>query len=88
MIGNILTPAHMLLVLVVALVVLGPKRLPEAGRGLGSALRGFKDALSMPEDRDQQRMVGSAPEHQEAADTSAPDNSARSERQESSAALD
>ena len=45
MIENILSPTHLLLILAVALVVLGPKRLPEAGRGLGSAIRGFKDWL-------------------------------------------
>ena len=54
MIGNIVTPTHLLLLLAVALLVLGPKRLPEAGRGLGSAIRGFKESLSMPESfRDQ-----------------------------------
>ena len=41
MIGNILSPTHLLLVLAVALIVLGPKRLPEVGRGLGSAIRDF-----------------------------------------------
>ena len=46
MIGNILSPTHLLLVLAVALIVLGPRRLPEAGRGLGSAIRGFKESLS------------------------------------------
>ncbi|MBV8946001.1 MAG: twin-arginine translocase TatA/TatE family subunit, partial [Solirubrobacterales bacterium] len=35
MIGDILQPTHLLFVLVVALLVLGPKRLPEAGRALG-----------------------------------------------------
>ncbi|MGN6867678.1 MAG: twin-arginine translocase TatA/TatE family subunit [Solirubrobacteraceae bacterium] len=35
MIGNIITPIHLIFVLAVALLVLGPKRLPEAGRGLG-----------------------------------------------------
>jgi sec-independent protein translocase protein TatA len=49
MIGNILSPTHLLLVLAVALIVLGPKRLPEAGRGLGSAIRGFKESLSTDE---------------------------------------
>lgn len=49
MIENILNPTHLLLILAVALIVLGPKRLPEAGRGLGSAIRGFKDSLSPPE---------------------------------------
>lgn len=46
MIGNILSPTHLLLVLAVALLVLGPKRLPEAGRGLGAAIRDFKASLS------------------------------------------
>ena len=49
MIENILNPTHLLLILAVALIVLGPKRLPEAGRGLGSAIRGFNDSLSTPE---------------------------------------
>jgi sec-independent protein translocase protein TatA len=49
MIENILSPSHLILILVVALVVLGPKRLPEAGRGLGFAIRGFKDSLSTAE---------------------------------------
>ena len=47
MIENILNPTHLLLILAVALIVLGPKRLPEAGRGLGSAIRGFKESLSL-----------------------------------------
>jgi sec-independent protein translocase protein TatA len=43
---DILQPTHLLIILVVALVVLGPKRLPEAGRSLGKSMRDFKDALS------------------------------------------
>lgn len=46
MIGDILQPTHLLFVLVVALLVLGPKRLPEVGRSLGRGLRDFKTALS------------------------------------------
>jgi sec-independent protein translocase protein TatA len=46
MIGNILSPTHLLVVLVVVLLVLGPKRLPEVGRGLGAAIRDFKGSLS------------------------------------------
>ena len=38
MIENILSPTHLLLVLAVALIVLGPKRMPEAGRGPGGEL--------------------------------------------------
>lgn len=46
MIGDILQPTHLLFVLVVALLVLGPKRLPEVGRSLGRGLRDFRQALS------------------------------------------
>jgi sec-independent protein translocase protein TatA len=46
MVGNVLTPAHLLILLAIALIVLGPKRLPAAGRGLGEAMRDFKDALT------------------------------------------
>jgi sec-independent protein translocase protein TatA len=45
-VGDILQPTHLIFVLIVALLVLGPKRLPEAGRSLGRGLRDFKDALS------------------------------------------
>jgi sec-independent protein translocase protein TatA len=45
-VGDLLQPTHLLIVLVVALIVLGPKRLPEAGRSLGKSLRDFKDALN------------------------------------------
>ena len=50
MISDILQPTHLLFVLVVALLVLGPKRLPEAGRALGKGLRDFRSAISGEED--------------------------------------
>ena len=56
MIENIVSPTHLLLILVVALIVLGPKRLPEAGRGLGSAIRGFKDSATA-EGREEQPTI-------------------------------
>jgi sec-independent protein translocase protein TatA len=56
-IGDILQPTHLLFVLVVALLVLGPKRLPEVGRSLGKGLRDFRAAMS-GEDHDR---VDSAP---------------------------
>jgi sec-independent protein translocase protein TatA len=36
---------HLLVVLIVAVLVLGPKKLPEAARGLGTGIRHFKDSL-------------------------------------------
>jgi sec-independent protein translocase protein TatA len=46
MVGDILQPTHLVFVLVVALLVLGPKRLPEVGRQLGNGLRDFRAALN------------------------------------------
>jgi sec-independent protein translocase protein TatA len=37
---------HLLLILGIALLVFGPKRLPELGRSLGASIRGFKDAIN------------------------------------------
>jgi len=39
-------PMEIVLVLVIALLVLGPKRLPEAGRSLGKGIREFKDSVT------------------------------------------
>jgi sec-independent protein translocase protein TatA len=46
MIGDIMQPTHLLFVLVIALLVLGPKRLPEVGRQLGKGLRDFRAAIN------------------------------------------
>jgi sec-independent protein translocase protein TatA len=46
MFGPQIGPLEIVLVLVIALVVLGPKRLPEAGRSLGRGMREFKNSLS------------------------------------------
>jgi sec-independent protein translocase protein TatA len=39
-------PLELIIVLVIVLVIFGPKRLPGLGRSLGSGLREFKDSLS------------------------------------------
>jgi sec-independent protein translocase protein TatA len=39
-------PLELVIVFVIALIVLGPKRLPEVGRSIGSSMREFKDAIS------------------------------------------
>jgi len=43
--GELFQPWHMVILLVVALLVFGPRKLPELGKGLGEGLRGFKDAI-------------------------------------------
>jgi len=43
--GELLQPTHLLLVAIIAMIFLGPKRLPELGKGLGEGIRGFRDSL-------------------------------------------
>jgi sec-independent protein translocase protein TatA len=51
--GELLTPTHLIVVLVVALLIFGPRKLPELGKGLGEGMRGFKDAIKgTPEKQD------------------------------------
>src|ERR1700733_6756712 len=45
MFGDIIQPTHLIFILVVALIVLGPKRLPEVGRSLGRGLRDFRQGM-------------------------------------------
>ena len=42
-------PMHLLVIFAIALVVFGPKKLPELGKGLGEAIRGFKDSFNAGE---------------------------------------
>ncbi len=46
MLTNILQPAHVIIVLIVAVLIFGPKRLPEAGRALGQGIKEFKGSIS------------------------------------------
>jgi sec-independent protein translocase protein TatA len=48
-------PLELLVILVVALLVLGPKRLPEAARSVGRGMRELKDSLSgVNDDREEE----------------------------------
>jgi len=40
-----LQPLHWLVVLAIAVIFFGPKRLPELGKALGEAIRGFKTSV-------------------------------------------
>jgi sec-independent protein translocase protein TatA len=51
MFEGLLQPLHLLVILVVAVVVLGPKKLPELGKGLGESIRGFKKAISADDEK-------------------------------------
>jgi sec-independent protein translocase protein TatA len=43
---DLLTPTHLLFLALLALIVFGPKRLPEIGRSLGTGIREFKGSVT------------------------------------------
>jgi sec-independent protein translocase protein TatA len=46
MFEGLLQPMHLLVIFGIALLVFGPRKLPELGKGLGEAIRGFKNSVS------------------------------------------
>jgi sec-independent protein translocase protein TatA len=51
---GLFTPWHIVLILFLALLLFGAKRLPEIGRSLGSSMREFKDAIVGKDDEPHQ----------------------------------
>lgn len=62
MLGNI-GPMELIVVAILALVVLGPKRLPDAGRSLGRGMREFKSAIGGSSDDEPAELTATADEH-------------------------
>ncbi len=52
MFGNTIGPAEIGIVLVIALLIFGPKKLPELGKGLGRGMRDFKRAVTGDDEDD------------------------------------
>ena len=46
-------PMELIVILAIALIVLGPKKLPEVGRSLGKGMREFKESLSSEAEKDE-----------------------------------
>jgi sec-independent protein translocase protein TatA len=46
MFEGLLQPTHLLLILLIVLVIFGPKKLPEIGKSLGQAIRGLKEGIN------------------------------------------
>ncbi|HVG76167.1 MAG TPA: twin-arginine translocase TatA/TatE family subunit [Thermoleophilaceae bacterium] len=47
------SPIELIIILVVVLIVFGPKRLPDLGRSLGRGMREFKDSVTGKDDKDE-----------------------------------
>jgi len=49
-----LGPGELLIIGIIALIVFGPRRLPELGKSLGEAIKGFKSAIREAEQQDRE----------------------------------
>jgi sec-independent protein translocase protein TatA len=50
MFDGLFQPTHLLVILVIALFIFGPKKLPELGHGLGKGIRSFRDSMRAAND--------------------------------------
>jgi len=51
MFEGLFQPMHLLVIFGIALLVFGPKKLPELGKGVGEGIRGFKAAMRADEEK-------------------------------------
>jgi sec-independent protein translocase protein TatA len=51
MFEGLFQPMHLLIIFGIALLVFGPKKLPELGKGIGESIRGFKSAMKADEEK-------------------------------------
>jgi TatA/E family protein of Tat protein translocase len=66
------SPIHLLFIGAVALIVLGPKRLPELARALGKGMREFREAISVESSRDDRPVHGDGPRAESLPDEDRP----------------
>ena len=57
MFEGLFQPIHLLVIFGIALLVFGPRKLPELGKGIGEGIRGFKSAMT-----DQQKPIATSTE--------------------------
>lgn len=51
MFEGLFQPMHLVVIFGLALLVFGPKKLPELGKGIGEGIRGFKSAMKAEEEK-------------------------------------
>ncbi len=57
MFEGLFQPMHLLIIFGIALLVFGPKKLPELGNGIGDGIRGFKTAMKGQEESPEKSMA-------------------------------
>jgi sec-independent protein translocase protein TatA len=51
MFEGLFQPMHLLVIFGIALLIFGPKKLPELGKGIGEGIRGFKSAMKAEDEK-------------------------------------
>ena len=62
MFEGLLQPTHLILIFAIVMLVFGPKKLPELGKGLGQAIKGFKSAMNEGDPKTDQPSTPTLPE--------------------------
>lgn len=57
MFEGLFQPMHLLVILIIAMFVFGPKRISELGKGLGDGIRSFKGAIKEPPSSSEPKLV-------------------------------
>ncbi len=52
MFEGLFQPTHLIVIFGIALLIFGPKKLPELGKGIGEGIRGFKRAVATGDSED------------------------------------
>jgi sec-independent protein translocase protein TatA len=66
---GLLQPTHLLLILLIVLILFGPGKLPDLGRGLGKGIREFKDAIKGGSSEDSTKAAEKKAEDAKASET-------------------
>jgi sec-independent protein translocase protein TatA len=65
MFEGLFQPMHLLVILVIALIIFGPRRLPELGKGIGEGIRALKNGMKDQENKEKaQTTAENKPENQ------------------------
>ncbi|MGA8489635.1 MAG: twin-arginine translocase TatA/TatE family subunit [Terriglobales bacterium] len=57
MLEDLFQPMHLLFIFAIALLLFGPKKLPELGKGIGEGIRGFRAAMKEPPSEGSEKTV-------------------------------
>jgi sec-independent protein translocase protein TatA len=63
MFEGLFQPTHLLVIFGIALLVFGPKKLPELGKGIGEGIRGFKAAMKAEDEKPATAIASVADDH-------------------------